>query len=71
MRDRTNVILADPVSTPAIAYWKFYAELMQKINGLGRDRAEQKYSTLLTAHQQRQEEEKQRKLTAKKPGTKE
>lgn len=69
IKDRTNVILADPASAPAIAYWKFYAEFMQKINGLGAEHAQQKYLALQATYQRHQEEEKQRKLAAKRTGT--
>lgn len=65
IKSHTSVVLADPISSPALAYWKFYIELMQKIDGTGIERAEQKYAALQQAHRQRQEEEKQRRLTAK------
>src|SRR5438105_15354239 len=68
IKGRTSVILADPTSSPALAYWKFYIELMQKIGGVGLDRAEQRYGALQQAHQQQQDEEKQRKLLAKQAG---
>ncbi len=58
LRQRSNVLLTDPISAPSVAYWQFYTELLKHIGSSGLEKATQMYHRVSDDRQKEVEQEK-------------